>query len=69
MRKVIKDLAVLISFLLVLAGLVVCMCETADWDKQLMTLCTGAGMMVAGVVIGFLAKGGKRYVEIDYLSE
>ena len=69
MRKAIKDLAVLIGFLLVLAGLIVCMCETADWDKQLMTLCTGTGMMVAGVVIGFLAKGGKRYVEINDLSD
>lgn len=57
MRKVIKGLAGLTSFLLVLAGLVVCMCDTADLDKQLMTLCTGTGIMVVGVVIGFLAKG------------
>ena len=57
MRKVIKDLAVLTSFLLVLAGLIICMCDTADLDKQLMTLCTGTGIMVVGVVIGFLAKG------------
>lgn len=69
MRKAVKGLAGLTSFLLVLAGLITCMCDTADWDKQLMLLCTGTGMVIIGVVLGELAKGGKRHVEIDYLSD
>jgi len=57
MRKAIKGLAGLTSFLLVLAGLIICMCDTADWDKQLMLLCTGTGMVIIGAVFGFVAKG------------
>lgn len=57
MRKAIKGLAGPTSFLLVLAGLIVCMCDTADFEKQLMTLCAGAGMIIVGAVLGGLAEG------------
>lgn len=57
MKKAIKGLAGLTSFLLVLAGLIICMCDTADWDKQLIALCVGAGMVIIGAVLGGLAKG------------
>lgn len=57
MRKAVKGLAGLTSFLLVLVGLITCMCDTADWDKQLMMLCVGTGMVIIGAAFGALAKG------------
>ena len=55
--KLIKELARTTSFLLVLAGLIVSMCETADWDKQFVTLLIGTLLIVAGVVVGHFVKG------------
>lgn len=60
MRKVISGITGLTSFLLVFAGLIICMCDTADLDKQLSTMLMGAGIMVVGAVIGILAKGVSR---------
>lgn len=57
MRKAIKGIAELSSVLLVLFGLIVCMCETVDLDKQLMMVFIGAGIMSIGAVIGLLEKG------------
>lgn len=57
MRKAIKGLAGLTSFLLVLTGLVVCMCETADLDKQLQMMGMGAAIIAIGAAFGFVAKG------------
>lgn len=57
MRRVIVKLEEWACFLLIFFGLIVCMCETKNLDKQLITLGIGAGMMVAGVAICFLAKG------------
>ena len=57
MRKVISGIAGLTSMLLVLFGLVICMCETVDLDKQLTMMLMGAGIMAVGAVIGLLGKG------------
>jgi preprotein translocase subunit Sss1 len=57
MRKVISGIAGLMCMLLVLFGLIICMCETPDLDKQLTTMLTGVGIMAVGAVIGFLGKG------------
>lgn len=51
MRKVVRDIAVLIGMLLVVGGLVVCMCETPDWDKQVLNMVCGLGSMVLGAII------------------
>ena len=56
MRKVVSGLAGLTSFLLVFAGLIICMCDTADLDKQLSVMLMGAGIMAVGALFGFIAK-------------
>ena len=56
MRKAISGITGLMCMLLVLFGLIICMCETPDWDKQLSMMLTGAGIMVVGVVFGFISK-------------
>jgi hypothetical protein len=57
MRKAIKGVTGLLSFLLVLAGLIICMCDTADLDKQLQTMLMGVVTMAIGATFGFIAKG------------
>lgn len=61
MRKLISEIAELAGALLVILGLVVCMCETPDLDKQLVTVLYGAGMMVAGAIICYFGKEGCDY--------
>ena len=56
MRKVISGIAGLTSMLLVLFGLVICMCDTADVDKQLSMMLMGFGIMAVGAVFGFISK-------------
>ena len=56
MRKVVSGLTGLISFLLVFAGLIIGMCDTADLDKQLPVMLMGAGIMAVGTVFGFISK-------------
>lgn len=50
-----KGLERVVSFLLVLFGLIISMCETPELDKQVMTMFIGAGMMFTGAVLGFNA--------------
>lgn len=50
MRKVISEVVQLLSFLLVFCGLIVCMCEVEDLDKQMMTTGIGFGMMLVGAI-------------------
>ena len=57
MRNVISGLGQLVGILIAIAGLIVCMCETADLDKQLVTLLTGLAMFLIGAGITTLAKG------------
>lgn len=60
MRKLFKEMAQLAGMALVLAGLVVCMCETENLDKQLVTLGIGLGMIVFGAVTSILANRGEE---------
>lgn len=60
MQKLFKELAQLAGMALVLAGLVVCMCETENLDKQLVTLGIGFGMIVFGAVTSILANRGEE---------
>ena len=60
MRKLFKGMAELAGMALVLAGLVLCMCETENLDKQLATLGIGLGMIVFGAVISILANRGEK---------
>lgn len=60
MRKLFKGIAELAGMALVLAGLVVCMCETENLDKQLATLGIGLGMIVFGAVISILVNRGEK---------
>ena len=61
MRKVIKNLGELASFILIFSGFIVCMCETENLDKQLMTLCIGAVLIILGALLGGLSKGEEEY--------
>jgi len=65
MRKLFKEMAQLAGMALVLAGLVLCMCETADLDKQLANMGIGLLMIAAGAVTSILANRGE---EDEYLG-
>ena len=56
MRKVISGITGLACMFLVLFGLIICMCDTADAGKQLTMLFIGFGIMVVGAVFGFISK-------------
>ena len=56
MRRVISGITGITSAVFVLFGLAVCMCETADWDKQLQTIGMGIVIMAIGATLGFIAK-------------
>ena len=60
MKKLFKEAAQFAGMALVLAGLVVCMCETENLDKQLVTLGIGLGMIVFGAVVSVLANRGEK---------
>ena len=60
MRKLISGIAELAGVILVILGLVVCMCETPDLDKQLVNMLYGAGIMVAGAILCYLGKEGSE---------
>lgn len=59
-KKTTKGAAELAGMALVLAGLVVCMCETENLDKQLAVLGIGMGMIVAGAVVAVLVNRGEE---------
>ena len=58
-RKIVKGAAEFTGMALVLAGLVECMCETAELDRQLATMGIGLGMIAAGAVVCILANWGE----------
>lgn len=58
-RKCCKGIEMLVGFLLGLAGIVLCMCETCSMDEQLMIELTGFGMVAVGVLLGRLGKGAE----------
>lgn len=59
-RKIVKGAAEFTGMALVLAGLVVCMCETAELDRQLATMGIGLGMIAFGAFVSILAHGGEE---------
>lgn len=60
MQKLFKEAAQFAGMALVLAGLVVCMCETENLDKQLATLSIGFGMIFFGAVVSILVNRGEE---------
>lgn len=62
MKKAISGIGQLIGVLVAVAGLVVCMCDTADLDKQALTMFTGLVIFLAGAGIVALAKWGEENV-------
>lgn len=56
MRRVIRGITKLMCMLCVMFGLIVCMCETTDLDKQLQTLCMGVVIMAIGATLGFISE-------------
>ena len=56
MRRGISSITGLTSMFLILSGLIICMCETTDLDKQLMMMLMGVGIIAVGAVFGFIAK-------------
>ena len=56
MRNIISKIAGLTSMFLVVFGFITCMCETADWDKQVQTMCMGIVIIAIGATLGFIAK-------------
>jgi len=57
MKKAISGIAELTGVILVVIGLIVCMCDTTDVGKQLLTMLCGAGIMVVGVGFGIISVG------------
>lgn len=62
MRKAISGIGQLIGVLIAVAGLIVCMCDAGDLDKQTLTMFAGLGIFLAGAGITALAKWGEDNV-------
>ena len=62
MKKTIKELAQFISMIMVIAGLVVCMCETTDFGKQIQTMMIGIAIIATGAVVSILVNRGEEDV-------
>lgn len=60
MRKAISGVGQLIGILVAIAGLIVCMCDAGDLDKQIVTMFTGLVIFLAGAGIVALAKWGEE---------
>lgn len=56
MRKVISSITGLMCMFLVLFGFIICMCETADFSKQLTTMLMGLTIILVGAGFGFISK-------------
>lgn len=56
MKEAIKAIARLASIILFIGGLVVCACETADVDKQLIVGGIGLGMVLFSVFLGWITR-------------
>lgn len=60
MRKVISGIGQLIGVLIAVAGIIVCMCDAGDLDKQIFTMFAGLVIFIIGSVIVTLAKWGEE---------
>ena len=54
-RRLISGITGLTSMLFIMFGLIVSMCDTADYSKQATTMLVGAGIMLIGVGIGYIS--------------
>lgn len=61
MRKVISGIGQLIGIVIAVCGIIVCMSDTVDLDKQILTMFAGLGIFLAGAGIVTLAKWGEEY--------
>ena len=61
MKKKISEFAILAGALLVMFGLIVCMFETVDSDKQVVSMIYGFGTMVVGAITCYLGNEGSHY--------
>ena len=62
MRKAISGIGQLIGILIAVAGIIVSMSDTADLDKQILTMFTGLGIFLAGAGVTALFKWGEENV-------
>ena len=60
MRKTISGVGQLIGILVAVAGIIVAMIDTADFDKQIITMFAGLVIFIVGSVIVTLAKWGEE---------
>ena len=60
MRKAISGVGQLIGVLVAVIGLIVCMCDTADLDKQILIMFAGLVIFLAGAGIVAIAKRGEK---------
>lgn len=54
MRNILKGIALVIAFLLIMAGMILCMCETPTLRQQISNMMYGAISIVVGIAIGYL---------------
>lgn len=60
MRKAISGVGQLIGILIAVCGIAVAMCDTADLDKQILTMFAGLVIFLSGAGIVALAKRGEE---------
>ena len=60
-KKKINEAVILIGVLLVVVGLVVCMCERPDFHQQVRTSVSGLLIMVIGAFTCYLGNEGSEY--------
>lgn len=61
MRKAISGVGQLIGILIAVCGIAVAMSDTADLDKQILTMFAGLVIFLSGAGIVALAKWGEEY--------
>lgn len=65
MKKIIKGTAMMTGVLLVTLGLIACMCETADFGAQVMTMSGGILLVAIGAItcyLGCAEDEGSEYI-------
>lgn len=62
-KRVISTAALLLGSLIALLGLIVCMCETPDFDKQVINILCGFGIMITGMVMVCWGKEGSGMLD------
>ena len=66
MKKAVKAVGQFIGMLSVMGGLIVCMCEADNMEKQVMIAGVGLGFIAFGALVSILANRGEQ--EDDVLS-